>query len=155
MTNENHSSGLTAGGNHSGVLYGFHDGQPPGKGDSLGHVVMLERPVSPTAMDNPRAAKGGKNSADEKPSEMTSTTRQFDEFGGRPPDGCPVISPLVPLERPPSPMLLEEQSVGKKARNGVDVATFSDKVDMDADHESDVVCDVRDSAVRNPPLSQE
>ncbi|KAK9027989.1 hypothetical protein V6N11_067805 [Hibiscus sabdariffa] len=91
----------------------------------------------------------------EKPSEMTSTTRQFDEFGGRPPDGCPVISPLVPLERPPSPMLLEEQSVGKKARNGVDVATFSDKVDMDADHESDVVCDVRDSAVRNPPLSQE
>ncbi|KAK8643498.1 hypothetical protein V6N13_012793 [Hibiscus sabdariffa] len=80
---------------------------------------------------------------------------QFDEFDGRPPDGFSAIPPLEPLERPSSPTLLEEQSVGKKARNDVDVTVFSDKIDMDADQESIVVHDVRDSAVFNPPLSQE
>ncbi|KAK8656736.1 hypothetical protein V6N13_098674 [Hibiscus sabdariffa] len=41
----------------NGVPYGFQRDQPPGTMDQMGRVQVLERPVSPRVLDNPRALK--------------------------------------------------------------------------------------------------
>ncbi|KAK8659580.1 hypothetical protein V6N13_029780 [Hibiscus sabdariffa] len=50
----------------------------------------------------------------DNPSGSSLTLRQLDTFGGRPPDGIPMIPPLQSLERPSSPTQLEGESVMKK-----------------------------------------
>ncbi|KAL4309714.1 hypothetical protein GQ457_01G040300 [Hibiscus cannabinus] len=88
----------------------------------------------------------------ENTSGIPLTLRQIDEFGGRPPDGIPEIPPVISLERPSSPSLLEGQSVMKKVRSSVDVEEISDGVDMDAE-----ISDghVREGAVRTTFLPSE
>ncbi|KAL4383939.1 hypothetical protein GQ457_15G014660 [Hibiscus cannabinus] len=83
----------------------------------------------------------------ENPSGAPLTLRQLDTFGGRPPDGIPVIPPLQPLERPSSPTQLEGESVLKKVRSSVDVVVDSDRVSMDADNDTGMDSDVRDIVV--------
>ncbi|KAL4360449.1 hypothetical protein GQ457_04G032560 [Hibiscus cannabinus] len=75
------------------------------------------------------------------------TLRQLDTFGGRLPDGIPMIPPLQPLERPSSPKQLEGESVLKKVRSSVDAVVDSDRVAMDADNDTGMDSDVRDTVV--------
>ncbi|KAK8582315.1 hypothetical protein V6N13_032070 [Hibiscus sabdariffa] len=78
------------------------------------------------------------------------TLRQLDNFGGRPPDGILVISPLQSLKRPSSPTQLEGESVMKKVRSSVDVVFDSGRVAMDADHGTEMDSDARDVDVAVP-----
>ncbi|KAK9033954.1 hypothetical protein V6N11_050133 [Hibiscus sabdariffa] len=79
----------------------------------------------------------------DNPSGSSLTLRQLDTFGGRPPDGIPMIPPLQSLERPSSPTQLEGESVMKKVRSSVDVVVDSDRVAMDTDNDTGMDSDVR------------
>ncbi|KAK8559081.1 hypothetical protein V6N12_042366 [Hibiscus sabdariffa] len=48
----------------NGVPYGFQRDQPPGTMDQMGRVQVLERPVSPRVLDNPRALKKDSKAVD-------------------------------------------------------------------------------------------
>ncbi|KAL4333656.1 hypothetical protein GQ457_07G010760 [Hibiscus cannabinus] len=80
------------------------------------------------------------------------TLRHLDEFGGRPPDGISEIPPVISLEHPSSPTLLEGQSVMKKVRSSVDVEEISDGVDMDAEKSDG---HMREDVVHTPFLPSE